>query len=118
MSDNISFTELALQRGDLRVTWEWIGEGWSGDYDADDPEDEPLLRFTVDKEVTMGNESGWEQYDDGSYCTRMPVKTPTRILVDALGVILEAAEDSLQNGSFKKRMEELSWLCPDDFLEE
>ena len=36
-----------------------------GDDDPDDPDDTPLLRFSV---LRNG-----EQIDDGSYCTRMPV---------------------------------------------
>ncbi len=29
------------------VMWDYIGEGFTGDYNPDDPEDWPLLRFTV-----------------------------------------------------------------------
>lgn len=115
-----SFTELMLECGTLRVTWEYIGEGWSGDYNADDNTDIPLLRFTVSRYEPLTQfihdyNNGYEQLDNGSYCTAMPINTSFRLLVNALGVIMEAAKDSLENGTFKKRMEELSWLCPADF---
>ena len=34
-------------RGDRKVEWVDIGEGWNGDYDPDDPDDTALLRFDV-----------------------------------------------------------------------
>ena len=72
------FEELELRRGNLRVTWEYIGEGLSGDYNHEDPQDVPLLRFTVSRRIPgMADDTGvepdeWQQLDDASYCTRMP----------------------------------------------
>ena len=111
------FEGLELRRGDLRVEWEYIGEGFSGDYRPEDPADEPLLRFTVTRRIPgyaddyeIDPES-WQQLDDGSYCTRMPISSPEWMLVRALGIILEAARQP----SPKRRLEELSWFCPEDF---
>ena len=65
-------------RGDRKVEWVDIGEGWNGDYDPDDPDDTALLRFDV---LELTNIHGlfsdspvmeWEVLDDASYCTQMP----------------------------------------------
>jgi hypothetical protein len=115
---DISFEDLTLERGNKRVTWEWIGEGWSGDHDETDPDDTPLLRFSCSEFVRSmenrpaGFEKEWQALDDASYCTRMPVTSNIADLVRGAAIILEAIE---QDRSFKKRLEELSWLCPEDF---
>jgi len=106
---DISFESMFLTRGTLRVEWEWLGEGNSGDYDPADKDDNPLIRFTVSKRVPCSEER-WEQIDDGSYCTQLPVTTSLSDLVKAAVSILEAAEQP----SPKKRFEELSWLETDD----
>jgi hypothetical protein len=41
------FRDLHCTFRGIRVSFEDIGEGWNGDYDPEDPTDEPLLRFTV-----------------------------------------------------------------------
>lgn len=93
--------------GDRRVTWEWIGEGWSGDYNEDDKSDTPLLRFSCDEKIG----DAWIGMDDASYCTRMPIKSPKKYLKRGAEIILEAIADI----SYKRRLEELSWFCPEDF---
>lgn len=100
---DFAFTEMKDSRGDLEAIWEWIGEGWSGDYDETDPDDMPLLRFSVYRDG--------EQVDDASYCTRMPINAPDWMLWRGLQLILDACDDP----SPKRRLEELSWLSPADF---
>lgn len=102
----------------LRVDWEYLGEGYSGYYDENDPEDERLLRFTVYQPASADSSFAFEQVDDGSYCTLMPHDTPEEILEQALQMIADAALDTLENGGFKRKMEELSWMKPDWFDEE
>jgi len=109
MSKTEEFTDITLERGDRQVTWEYIGEGYSGDYNENDPDDEPLLRFCCSKLV----DGEWRELDDASYCTRLSTTTWSRYLVEAAGLILEA----IQNESYKRRLEELSWLCEADFRE-
>jgi len=75
-----------LCRGTIKVEWVDLGEGWSGDYNPDDPEDESLLRFDVSE---WDNELGWIEISDASYCTQMPVDTPKEILQRALELIME-----------------------------
>ena len=112
--DGVSTIDLELARGTHKVVWEYIGEGWSGDYNPEDSEDTPLLRFSCyecDEHGFTMDADAWRQMDDASYCTRMPVGTPVQVLARAAGIILEAIEDV----NYKKRLEELSWFCPDDF---
>ena len=98
----------------FRVEWVNLGEGWSGDYDPDDPEDENLLRF----DCYVHNGEIWEDPGDASYCTRMPANTDPRILRRVIKIILERFADTYAAHSYKRALEELSWLCPDDFKEE
>jgi len=120
---NIEFEDLVLQRGLRRVVWEYIGEGLCGDYDPMDPDDVPLLRFTCYQRLPSYDEKGdeqpymeyWEQLDDASYCTRMPVYGSTlQMLVKGAAIILEAIES---DESSRKRLEELSWFCPEDLAD-
>lgn len=106
MKKQIEFQDLVVTRKNVRVTWEDIGEGLSGDYDNTDSDDVPLLRFSCDRKV----DGDWEQIDDGSYCTRCPTNTPRKSLRRFAKEILDACEQP----SPKRRLEELSWLCPED----
>ena len=103
-----SFDELILEQGGKRVTWEWIGEGWSGDYDPGDPEDKPLLRFSCDRL----EDGEWEGMENASYCTQLPITTCRRHLAIAASIILEAIDT---DSSYKRDLEHLSWFCPEDF---
>lgn len=104
--------DMELVREPVRVELEWIGEGWSGEYDDRDPDDEPLLRFTVSHRV----DGEWEQVDDASYCTQLSALAVTeeerrRILTS----IMEQVYDDVASGrSIKRLCEELSWLGRND----
>ena len=106
-----SFEDISFEKKGYRVTWEWIGEGWSGDYNPDDPEDTPLLRFSCDKLVN----GDWEGMDDASYCTQLPITTPKKYLKRGAEIILEAIDT---DSSYKRELEWLSWFCLDDFEKE
>lgn len=105
MTDEIFDDDFTLHRGNMTVTWEHVGEGMSGDYRLDDPDDVPLYRFYVSIDG--------EDMDDGSYCTLMPVDTPGPILRRALRVIADTAAKP----SPKRELENLSWMQPKDFKE-
>lgn len=62
----------SFTRGDWRLEWEHHGEGYSGDYDEDDPDDKPLLRADL---YYKG-----EMLTDGSYCTMTPDDTSEDVL--------------------------------------
>lgn len=53
-------------KGSVRVEWENLDEGWNGEYDPDDPDDQNLLRFAIYKKDKDGK---WEALDNGTWCT-------------------------------------------------
>lgn len=99
--------------GKVRVSIGWIGEGNSGDYNENDPDDVPLLRFdaydlTAHEDTTKC--TGF--YDccrghDSSYCTQLPATLPKPVLESVCHEIAEAIADE---ENWKRRLEELSWL--------
>ena len=114
--------ELISDDGLVKVEWTDLGEGYSGDYDPEDLEDEELLRFDVSIHKKLAEEyfpyaSGtvddWYDPGDVSYCTTMPTDTPDDILMEGLKFILQEVEGPLKGGrSVKRRCEELSWMSP------
>lgn len=118
-------TPLSIRDDVLRVDWCNIGEGYSGDYSPDDPEDENLLRFDVyvkteyNPECHNSDEDAWEAVEDASYCTRMPADTDVSVLERALQCIFGRYRDIIDDPdnypSVKKLGEELSWISPDTF---
>lgn len=93
--------------GTVRVAWFNLGEGYSGDFNEEDPEDTNLLRFDVFK-IEDGR---WVEAGDASYCTRVPASTPQPVLENLLRSILARVEEPLKSGASIKRIcQELSWL--------
>jgi hypothetical protein len=85
-------------------------EGWFGNYDPTDNEDEPLLRFTVQRR-DPGERDSWSDVDDASYCTGLNVDAPQEEIDQALQLILWAVGDAVRAGiSIKKACERLSWV--------
>ena len=107
-------TIAAIDDGDIKVEWAYIGEGHNWEYDPDDPEDEELLRFYVSR---YDEEYGWEPVEDASYCTNMPLNTDQRIIEDSLRALYDRFRDAMDDpyASVKKLGEELSWISPDEF---
>ena len=117
---------------DYKVEWEYIEEGFDGDFNDEDPNDEPLLRFTVSKcagksKMTDPPDAAywetddeylyWEQLDDCSYCTEVPVDTPKEVLMKMAKYIYEIVYyDLSRGGSGKKICEKLSWINPREFM--
>ena len=71
--------EPSLVRGDVRVSFVYCEEGYGGDYNPEDPDDDPLLRMDVAVREEMNyphtdgpNGDGWENVSSSSYCTGMP----------------------------------------------
>jgi hypothetical protein len=103
---------VTIQDDTIKAVLEDIGEGHCGDYDPEDESDEQLLRFTV-----YINEDGcFEQMEDASYCTQIPLNTPFGELARLCKVIFDEYRDeadAYRNGSSVKKMgEQLSWLAP------
>lgn len=110
---------MELIKDRVRVEWVDLGEGWSGYYDPDDPEDEELLRFDVSYwepsengwDEYKGEKGNWEDPGDASYCTRFPYKSTDEQQKKGLELIMANVYDPLMSGySIKKMCEELSWI--------
>jgi hypothetical protein len=110
--NSVNFEEMELIDGPFKVEWEYIGEGLSGDYDEEDEDDEPLLRFSCYEKVG----ENWEPIDDSSYCTQLAVTTPRSVLEHGLLAIMSELKDAMERGSGVKRaMEQMSWISSKDF---
>lgn len=106
---------MSIENNLVKVEWYNADEGWSGDYDPDDPNDENLLRFDV---YRRGPDGEWEEVEDASYCTQMPASTCKEVLQRALRMLLKEYTNALSsnpNCSVKKLGESLSWICPGMF---
>ena len=97
----LNFKEIVLERDNKRVTWEYAGEGYSGEYDPNDVNDDPLLRFYCSEQNEKDKK--WYEMDNASYCTELPINTPDKILVYAGEIILNA----INKIPYKKRLDEL-----------
>jgi hypothetical protein len=102
--------EYQLVDGNVRVVLhDSTNEGWGGDYDSSDPDDQLLLRFDVDERI--GNTDSWQPIDDASYCTALPANTPRKFLDKALQLIMLEVKEAVDTGySIKKTCERLSWI--------
>jgi len=104
-------------RGNRKVEWVDIGEGWNGNYDPDDPDDTALLRFDVLELTKIKGlfsdssklELEWDVLDDASYCTQMPADTSEADQYQAAWIIMDATYGKT---NIKKICEELSWISP------
>jgi hypothetical protein len=98
----------------FKVRFVRCNEGYSGDYNPADPEDQELLRI----DVLNLTDDGWIQIENGSTCTNIPVKTPKNERRRLLKLALEFVRAArLENRSLKRSVERLSWLEPGtDFL--
>lgn len=126
-SESITFVEnedsdtvIRMEDGDLCCEWVNLDEGYSGDYDPDDPEDENLLRFDIYRRPE-DLDGEWDiEYEepDASFCTMMPADTDRTILVAALRYIIAKYKEALKadpHASMKKIGEKLSHVSPDLF---
>ena len=100
---------MELVQDNVKVVFENLGEGYNGDYNENDPEDENLLRFTVyvkDGEI-------WEQVDDASYCTLVSADTEKEKLQELLNMLMDEFYAVLHDdihASVKKLGERLSHI--------
>jgi hypothetical protein len=125
--DSACFEEMSLTRGDLRIVWEWLGEGYDGDWDPEDDKDTPLLRFSVYRriddpaardELGLAVNEPWAAIDDASYCTNMPLVAEVPVLRAALELMMNGVESDFEPGDpdssckIKRTCEDLSWINP------
>lgn len=111
---------MALIRDNVKVELEDIGEGLSGDYNEDDPDDISLLRFSVyvktdDPDYAWAD--GWKAVDDASYCTNLPTDLSPEQTQVALNALMNEFHNVLHNDpetSVKGLGEQMSWIGPGD----
>jgi hypothetical protein len=85
-------------------------EGWEGNYNPNNPDDDLLFRFDVDRFI----DGEWQAVDDASYCTQLTADLPTEMVQKALSYLLnEIYEAASQGNSIKKTCERLSWIQAD-----
>lgn len=77
--------EFVRERGPIRVAWVCLGEGYNGDYDPKNPEDELLLRF----DVAVKNEDIGSFVTVESRCTCFAANAPIKDKEAALDVLLD-----------------------------
>jgi hypothetical protein len=102
--DNAKFSDFLVEGPNgLSLVWEYIGEGRSGDYDPEDPEDVPLLRASL--------QYNGEVLDSGSYCTFAQVSTDREKLAESAQYLMKMIEVDSENLRFNHRvMEQWTWL--------
>jgi hypothetical protein len=107
------FEEVTVRKGRLSVTWEYIGEGKSGDFNPDDPDDYPHLRVYA---MLDG-----EDIEKGSYCTLASVDTPKDRLIGSALALLYLADrfNSAKPGDkvFDTKLMEMWTWVEYDYLE-
>ena len=108
--------DIAIEGKHTRVSWVYIDEGWFGDYNEENPDDEPLLRFDVD---ARGDDTHGEWYEpsDSSYCTCTPATTDRATLVRLLKILYREFSDVLDSDPFasvKRLGERMSYINPRD----
>lgn len=103
------FEDLEIVDGNVRLIWEYIGEGYSGDYDPEDPADAPLLRFSLS--FRESPEAPWEELPDASYCTGLGTGTPEPVLRGFAKNIIGClpTQDGRPSG-YRRLLQEWSWL--------
>jgi hypothetical protein len=98
---------MSLEKGKVKVKWEYIGEGYNGDYNINDEHDVQLLRFSVYKK----EHGDWRYVDDSSYCTNFPLFATDEQKEMALDVIMSHVYHKVLAGqSIKKICEFLSHI--------
>lgn len=123
---------MELIKNDVKIELEDIGEGWDGDYNEEDPEDTPLLRFSayvkgalrlkyIEKDPHGISDWGvpkeideWVSVSDGTYCTRLPADLSDEDQLKALEQLMLLLYDPIVEMRAKKPAQKASWIGPDN----
>lgn len=95
-----SFAETTLVHGPWSILWEYIGEGYSGDYNPSDPGDRPLLRANL--------RFKGKDVDNGSYCTLAHTGTSRQELARVSKLLFNALP-ATPSESYKQAIEGWTW---------
>lgn len=94
------FHDVSFERGRWLLFWESIGEGVSGDFDPNDPDDRLHLRATLHFDG--------EPVEDGSYCTLATEETPKERLQAFAADLLNLLPAEL-SGFSRNAMQTWTW---------
>ena len=108
MARKFNRSNTSVVSGNWRVDLVDIGEGLNGDWQEDDPNDMPLLRF--DMYSRKNSRSPWTEVSDSSYCTLVHADISGKQRKDVLTKLIEEVEDCSWDESVKKRCERLSHI--------
>lgn len=103
-------TPVSIYNDILRVDWYNAEEGYWGDYNPANPDDENLLRFVV---YFSSDGENWDEVEDASYCTQVPADTKIDTLTELLYTIFKEYASVIQGypeTSVKKLGERMSWI--------
>lgn len=81
--------------GPWTVQWKWEGEGVSGDYDKEDPDDFPLLRAMV----LRSDDEGFS----ASFCTLADARKATAVILGAFSEQLLSEAVDFEKDSFSRK---------------
>jgi hypothetical protein len=103
-----------LIKGNIKIEWIDLGEGWDGEWDPNDPEDQALLRFNASRRIASADGAElWDDIPGASYCTRVPADTPEDVQTRLLEFLMEKIYEPILQGQYiKKLCRELSWIEP------
>lgn len=113
-----------MEQGRVRMELEHIGEGNEGDYDVDDDDDTPLLRFSF--YVRNHDDPCWISLSDTSYCTAIDARSPWEVRLACAAVLFQEVGPALKPGldevvdsnwgrRAKNTCEQMSWNSADEF---
>ena len=103
-------TIATLEREDVRIEWVYLDEGFSGEYNPNDPDDVAFLRFDLMKKI----DGEWEYVENGSYCTHFSYDATTEQKKRGLELLMKHAYPLLkkypENNEIKRMAEKLSHI--------
>lgn len=104
--DTIDYDMGFIQRGRVKIQLVALGEGYSGDYNPENKDDEELLRF----DVMYGEQTLC------SYCTAMPVDITNEQKERMLKILMNALHEVTLIGrtdEVDKIAQRMSWINPE-----
>jgi hypothetical protein len=109
---------MSVVSGNNLVKVDWINahEGPIGDYNAKNPADVNLLRFTISVRDPVS--SVWKDPGSASYLTLIPAKADDTLLRRAAEFIALKLQDHTEDGGHASICERLSWLSPQCFQDD
>jgi hypothetical protein len=106
MSVEIDFEEIEVHNKKFSITLSYIGEGTDGDYDSENPEDVPLLRYDVCEKV----DGEWELLHNGSACCQLSTTEKRSDLKKAAKEMLNIVT-KVDSKHLNSVVQLISWIC-------